>query len=358
MFKKLKGKLGKSARYVEFALVVLMFLLSFITFKNIFSQTQGGDYFQEVIAALIGTLLTVIITFILLGQQTKTEELKEQNVEVFKKRISRYEEMIQLLVDVREDGKVDEEEVRRLVKATYKLALVSSEETIFTLSQHIEKIVFDDKEELEEGDYSLVDVITCFRSELKLENIDDVSIDLTPIENLLANGFNKTEFNAMKEYMSDVRSKIYNYLESNMSAEIFKCYKFSSIARSDSSCYASISSSRSDLGYQMSLGHNGPDEEQLCFGVISSGAIDGNGDAKTISKAKMQRAEKFYAARAFEMGEDDEDWGYEKKYPTRGTKSGALTPTMLSKVALQIAQDIMAIEGFDLKESSSIHDTP
>ena len=327
-----------------------MFLLSFITFKNIFSQTQGGDYFQEVIAALIGTLLTIIITFILLKQQTKTEELKEQNVEVFKKRIERYEEMIKLLVDVREDGKVDEQEAKLLMKSIYSLALVSSEDTIFTLAQYVESIIFEDENE---NDVGLTDVIACFRGELKLEGIDEFSDDLEAVETLLATGFDKTEFNQIKKHLLNAREQISSTFEERLTSTEFSAYEFDLIARIGRSSLFVVISKRTEIAYQVILEHDSEKTQRLHFRVVGGAVFDEKGDRKQLSKAKVERAETQAISRDFAISEEEGNWGFSKSYSAGDGRTRLSNRSVLSKMATQISQDILAMEGFNFEERNT-----
>ncbi len=350
MFKILREKLGNSTIYVEFALIVLMFLLSFITFKNIFSQTKGGDYFQEVIAALIGTLLTIIITFILLKQQTKTEELKEQNVEVFKKRIARYEEMIQLLVDVREDGKVDKKEAQLLLKAIYNLALVSSEDTIFTLSEYVQNLVFKDEAE---DNVSLVGVITCFRKELKLEGLDEFSVDLEAVETLLASGFDRTEYDQVKEYLLESRDQIITAFEKRLSSAELDLYDFERVNRSGKSMMLIALSKKTEMAYQVILEHGPEDTENLRFRMVVNAEIKEDGEHKKFPKAKIQLWENHATSRGFEVDDYDGNWGMAKIYSSENSRSRLSVRAILGKLTPQITQDILFMEGFGPEEPNT-----
>ena len=100
----------KTVKIVDVILITVMFVMCFLTFQYIFKGVGDSGFYQNVIAALIGTLLTIIITSFLLKQQAKSDELKEQNVGVFTKKCDLYEEVTNLLIDVMEDGRIDPEE--------------------------------------------------------------------------------------------------------------------------------------------------------------------------------------------------------------------------------------------------------
>lgn len=228
---------------LQFGVIVLMCLVSFITFNIIFSQTKDGGYFKEVIAAMIGALLTVVITFILWNHQQRNEEVKEQNIEVFKKRIERYEEVTTLLVAVRENG-VSKSEAKRLTKAIYNLALLSSEETLSTVSQFASDIVFEEKDGV-----SLLEVISCFRKELNLKNVDEFSVDIVAVEKLLANGFDKTDFRKIRDYLSNAADQISSAFEERMTPAVLNGYEFSEFVGQGASSYFVITSATSKLQY-------------------------------------------------------------------------------------------------------------
>ena len=63
-------KLGK---LVDFFWVFLIFIMSFFIFKYVFTGAQDSLFYQNIISALMGTILTIVITSFLLKQQAKSE---------------------------------------------------------------------------------------------------------------------------------------------------------------------------------------------------------------------------------------------------------------------------------------------
>ncbi|MCP3922538.1 MAG: hypothetical protein GY714_08135 [Desulfobacterales bacterium] len=152
--------------YLELIIIILIFILSFITFNYFFSVTKTGSYYQSVISALIGILLTVTITALILKKQVKGEELKNQNIEVFKKKVENYENFTKLIVKSLADRRINENEANELRSAIYNLALFSSEKTIEVLSKFIRNHIIADEEDIETGFFT---IISQFRKDLKLE---------------------------------------------------------------------------------------------------------------------------------------------------------------------------------------------
>lgn len=164
----------------QLTLIAAIFFLSFVTFNILFQATTGDNYFREIIAALIGTILAAVITTMLLRSQTRGEELKERNVEVFRKKVEVYEQFLDQTLGVMEDSELSDEEIQKLRRSIYRLSLFSSEDTIATATNFLRAQYVQDCE------CELREVITAFRRELALENVDELaSWDMEAVETLL-----------------------------------------------------------------------------------------------------------------------------------------------------------------------------
>gem|GEM_PF-6518563 len=110
--------------------MLLIFILTFFTSNYLFSATELGSYYQNFLSELIGTVMTVSITELLLKKQAESEEIKNQNIELFKKKAENYENIMRLIVKTLADKKIGEAEVYELKNAIYNFALFSSEKMI------------------------------------------------------------------------------------------------------------------------------------------------------------------------------------------------------------------------------------
>lgn len=351
---------------IEFVLIVLMFLLSIFTFNNIFGVTKDGDYFREVIAALIGTLLTVVITFVLFKHQLKhqqeNEEVKERNIEVFKKRVARYEQVTQLLIDVLEDG-VDEEEAKTLKNAIYNLALLSSVETIETISRFLRSHVLED----EQKTVGLFEVVACFRKDLKLGDIDKFSTDaLEAVESLLAVGFNqKKVFGNLQTLVKRLRIKLRAELQSEMEPDAFSIYVFEKMEGSSDEIYFRVQSDESLWEYWIGIRYpKSKDIEKIEIRVTAMSILDLNEMQKKKGRFKEEfgHAHQVATERGFKFTDNNEDReivpNYFKEYSLAFEKleSGELSVAD-SEVHKLIAEDFLAIEGFVDPDTSSEENT-
>lgn len=85
-----------------------------------FGIIQLGDLPSQFYGALVGTVITAIITILLLQGQTQTEENKERNVKVFEKKSEVFNNFIEELWKVWEDRSVSLEELNELLKLVSK----------------------------------------------------------------------------------------------------------------------------------------------------------------------------------------------------------------------------------------------
>lgn len=79
-----------------------------------------GELPSQFYGALVGTVITAIITILLLQGQTQTEENKERNVKVFEKKSEVFNNFIEKLWEIWEDRSVSLEELNELLKLVAK----------------------------------------------------------------------------------------------------------------------------------------------------------------------------------------------------------------------------------------------
>src|SRR5687767_8988330 len=103
--------------------IFVIFLTTFVTFNILFDAASRQNYFKEILAALIGTILAAVVTTMLLKSQTRGQELKERNVEVFRSKLRVYDQFISRAVDALNDEKLAPGEVRELKKLAYQISL-------------------------------------------------------------------------------------------------------------------------------------------------------------------------------------------------------------------------------------------
>jgi hypothetical protein len=169
-------------RIIPYVIIVaVVYASAFLTFEFLFKSTHGGTYYQNVVVALLGTILTVVITSILLAEQSRSEEVKERHVEVFSKMVDRYERMTSLLLRSEEQGQLDEAARREICEAFYDMSLFCSPRSLDTtasfLQQQLEAGSAGDRQRV-----SLFEVISRFREDMGLPLGADKEAILSRVE--------------------------------------------------------------------------------------------------------------------------------------------------------------------------------
>lgn len=203
IYKKLK--VNKSIAF-ESLLTMLIFILSFLVFGYVFKGTDGYGYHQEIIAALIGTLLTVVITSLILKKQARSEEQKETNIGVFQKKVDRFEKITNLLAVATEDDKISEDEAKAIRLAIYDLALFSSVKSLSILERFLRSKMIGDTH----VKVSFFDVISEFRNDLQIEDSEEINKNQFQIIDLIINSTPEqlNDYQKAVGVMKDLRKKL------------------------------------------------------------------------------------------------------------------------------------------------------
>ena len=185
--------------------VIAIGLLSFVIFYVLFQQVTAADYLREIIAALIATILTVTITTLLLKTQTDSEEAKERNVEILRRKIDSYNVFIDSIIDTMDDEGVSADEAKTIRKQVYHLSLFSSPDTVQEVVQYVRGHLLDDVDKS-----NFIDVVQAFRSELKLDTSDDLlGVDIEAVDRLIGLGFgNREAFFAVRDFIDRMQEQI------------------------------------------------------------------------------------------------------------------------------------------------------
>ena len=137
--KGLKKKLADNKSTViiaaTFALVVVACI--FAVYPRLYT---GKELWYEMFAAIIGVIITAIITMMLLVGQTDSDEKREKRGKVFEKKLQIYNEYLNTLCDVVKDGKGTDEEKLRLAFSTSAVAMHCAPERIETVSRCVKEI--------------------------------------------------------------------------------------------------------------------------------------------------------------------------------------------------------------------------
>lgn len=115
---QVRKKINKSTRILSILFIIVFIsacvLLVFVEEGNLHGVSANGAI-AAIISASISVLLTASVTSELIKSQSDSEEIKEQNIRVFEKKITIYQEFLEKLHKIVSKGKISEDDVNELL---------------------------------------------------------------------------------------------------------------------------------------------------------------------------------------------------------------------------------------------------
>lgn len=145
-----------------------------------FRLFSEADLWYQMFSAILGVIITIIITNLLLNSQTSNDLERERNTEIFKEKLRIYQEFLQALYEVLKEEAVTPDEAMRLQFQTSYIAMHTDSQHIREISERVSRIVemysqcpnehgrkvLQDKERLLRNLFEIVEI---FRKELYRE---------------------------------------------------------------------------------------------------------------------------------------------------------------------------------------------
>lgn len=167
---------------------LIILAISFVVFGILYNYTEQDSFYQNIISILIGTVLTAVILSSLLNRQSESDQNKEQNVELFKKKVEKYEKLITLLVNLHSDRKIDLNDMLAIKQAIYEVSLFCGKNTLSSISDFLKQSTIGGVNE--ENRISILDITIQMRNEFKLDELEVFDReDILPIDLILKSNF-------------------------------------------------------------------------------------------------------------------------------------------------------------------------
>ena len=124
------------------ALIYIGFLVVFVCFFAVYLRLfTGKELWYEMFAAVLGVIITAVITMILLRGQTNNDVERERDAKVFEEKLRIYQDFLQKLQDVIKDHTLsDEEKILLQFQASY-VAMHCEPECIQKVSESVKQIL-------------------------------------------------------------------------------------------------------------------------------------------------------------------------------------------------------------------------
>lgn len=169
------------------AISAIVFLLFYVLFTN----TPYFEYAREIVAALLATVITAIVTAFLLKHQSKSDGVKQRDAEVFRRKVQIYDEFITALIDALADGTLSKEEAVGLRHHLFRMSLIASDDTLEIVTDFIKRSITDDHE----WRAGVNELISAIREDLHLPEVGGADVDLEDILSLLEISYKNRESN-------------------------------------------------------------------------------------------------------------------------------------------------------------------
>lgn len=204
---------------------IILFTAFFISSAVIFKIFDVEILPSQFFGALIGVVITAIITVLLLQGQTANEETKERNVKVFEEKTKRYNKFIDELWKIWDDRKVTLEELNELINLLLKdIIIYTNHLTVDKILDSLIKISsVVGKEELNKNSSGVIqseifNIINYLSEELKLGGKiePDMQKKLNELESKVIPYIIQKEFK--KKYIQETIDIINNSDEVNFSS--------------------------------------------------------------------------------------------------------------------------------------------
>ena len=118
--------------------ILIVIVCFFAIYLRLFTQR---DLWYEMLAAVIGVIITAIITMILLRGQSNNDVERERASKVFEEKLRIYQEYLQTLYDVIQDGGLSDKEKLKLEFQTSYIAMHCSSKYIADVSVAVKNII-------------------------------------------------------------------------------------------------------------------------------------------------------------------------------------------------------------------------
>ena len=109
--------------------IIVIGVAGYVGFGPLFDRFEGGVT-GEFLAAIFGTVFTIMLTMFLLNKQTEIEEEKSRGESVFNERVELYKQLIDQMNNIVEDGEISITEMNKLQFMLVKLQMVAADSTI------------------------------------------------------------------------------------------------------------------------------------------------------------------------------------------------------------------------------------
>lgn len=106
-----------------------------------FRLFSEADLWFQMFSAILGVIITIIITNLLLNSQSSQDIIRERSAEIFKEKLRIYQEFLQALYTILKEEAVTPDEIMKLQFQTAYIAMHTKSDLIKSVSEYVSEIV-------------------------------------------------------------------------------------------------------------------------------------------------------------------------------------------------------------------------
>lgn len=160
---------------------IVLGITTYFLFRELYNLNDNFPYSQEILAALIGTLITILITALLLNKQTEVEMLKEENLKILELKTNIYNELFNYIEDLFLKQEVTKQDIIKLKLINQKLSTIASIDVLKNFERFIDKfnIVSEDKKIINEDVDELLEILSDLSNAIRYDLLEGKHVEKT-----------------------------------------------------------------------------------------------------------------------------------------------------------------------------------
>jgi hypothetical protein len=127
-------------RQVILFLYIVAMVAGYFAFRLLYGVSDSFPFSQELLLVFLGAIATILITALLLNQQTELELRKEGQVLLLDQKSTTYMALIDHIGEIVEKGRLDPDGVAELRVLNHKLAMIGSADVIGQFSDVLRRL--------------------------------------------------------------------------------------------------------------------------------------------------------------------------------------------------------------------------
>ena len=127
-------------KQVILLLYIIAMVAGYFAFRLLYGVSDNFPFSQELLLVFLGAIATILITALLLNQQTELELRKEGQVLLLDQKSATYMALIEHIGEITEKGRLDPEALAELRVLNHKLAMIGSADVIGQFSDVLRRL--------------------------------------------------------------------------------------------------------------------------------------------------------------------------------------------------------------------------